>query len=77
MNKERRKKLTDLFERVEAIKDEVEELSADEWDAFNALPENLQGSERGEQMENISNDLDEAFGLLEDVLEYLENALSE
>ena len=77
MNKERRKKLTDLFERVEAIKDEVEELSADEWDAFNALPENLQGSERGEQMENIANDLDEAFGLLEDVLEYLENALSE
>ena len=70
MNNERRKRiklaigrLQDLQAQVESIKDDVDSLQSEESDAFDSLPESLQGSDKGLSMEtcidNLSSVVDE------------------
>ena len=70
MNKQRRKMIADVVERLEAAKSDLEMIRDEEQDAFDNMPEGLQGSERGEMME-------EAIGHLEEAVDSLETALDE
>lgn len=64
MNKARRTKLENLLERFAEIKAEIEAVGEEEQEAFENMPENLQGSERGQQAEgNVS--------ILDDVVEHI------
>ena len=75
MNKDRRKRLEEITERLGILRDELETLMNEEQDAFDNLPENFQNSERGEcaqtKIDTISDaldDLDIATNNLEEVL---------
>ena len=66
MNKERRKKLLEAFEKIGEVKDILESVKEGEREAYDNLPENFQNGERGEEMEGYIEMLDEAHGYLED-----------
>ena len=51
MNKNRRKRIADLRERIDIIKNELEEVMEEEQDARDNLPNNLQDSEKAEKMD--------------------------
>ena len=52
MNKNRRKRIADLRERIDIIKNELEEVMEEEQDARDNLPNNLQDSEKAEKMDD-------------------------
>lgn len=60
MNKERRKKIKAAISLVEQARKILETVIEEEQSAFDNLPENIQYSERGEQMEEYISTL-EAF----------------
>lgn len=51
MNKIRRKQIEKAIELIEQARDILECVKDDEQEAFDNMPESLQGSERGEVME--------------------------
>ena len=73
MNKKTRDELSKIHERLIDIKDELSIIGEDEDDKFNNLNEGLQATERGQQMQNDSDNLLEAVSEIEQALEYIEN----
>lgn len=76
MNAAERNKVYDIIERLEVVKDELEELGANEWEKFNNASENLQATERFQQIEEIATALEDALSSCEDLLDYLDNVVS-
>ena len=74
MNKERRKRINDIIDRLNDIQSEVVELQEEEQDAYDCLPESIQESERGEAMMDAVDNLESAASNLEDAVSYLEEA---
>lgn len=68
MNKQRRKMIAEVVEKIEALKGDLEMIRDEEQDAFDNMPESLQGSMRGEEME-------EAIGYMDDAIEGLDTAI--
>lgn len=48
MNKERRKAISDLVDRVEELKAEVESLMNEEQEYYDNMPESIQNGEKGD-----------------------------
>lgn len=69
MNKQRRKMLAEAVDKLNEAMSIVEDARNDEQDAFDNMPESLQYSERGEQME-------ENISYLEDATDQIDNAIS-
>ncbi|WP_241164461.1 hypothetical protein [Serratia marcescens] len=65
MNADRRKRLSEIFVKIEQIKGEVEDIRDEEQNAFDSMPEGLQQSERGQSAEN-------AISCIEEVIDGLE-----
>lgn len=74
MNNIRRKKLAKLYEEIENIKFLLEEIQEEEQEAFDNIPENLEGTERYEKAEEAVCNLESAVNSLEEALEYIECA---
>ena len=68
MNKDRRNRLDEAVSTLQDTLMVIEDIHAEEEEAYDNLPENLQESERGEQMSEYIDTLDEAIGSLEDVI---------
>ena len=66
MNKARRKRLGEALDKIDEVKDILGEVRDEEQDAYDNLPESFQNSERGEEMQNYIEMIDEAYGYLED-----------
>lgn len=66
MNKERRKRLAEAFEKIGEVREILEGVKDEEQEAYDNLPENFQNGERGEEMQNYIEMIDEACGYLED-----------
>lgn len=62
MNKERRKKLSDICNLLEEVRDEEQE-------ALDNLPESLQLTEKGENMERNIDAIEDARGELEELIQ--------
>lgn len=77
MNKTRRTAITALAEDVRAIRDRIEDLQSEEQDAFDNLPENLQEGEKGEAMQESIEALDSACTAVDELDNYLTEALGE
>lgn len=77
MNRERRTQINETLNELMYIKEVIEGLAADEQESFEAMPEGLQNSDRGTQSEEAASALDEAGGLLGDILDLLEQAKGE
>ena len=76
MNKERRKRLQEVIDQLENLKEEVSFICEEEQEAYDNMPESLQDADRGSQIyENISNledresDFDDLINNLQEVID--------
>ena len=67
MNKARRKEIARAIELIEQACEILEAVRDEEQEAFDNMPENLQGSERGEAMEGY-------IGAIEEIMDYLDTS---
>lgn len=61
MNKDRRKRIAEIHAKMTELRDMLEEILEEEQEAFDNMPESLQSSERGENMETVIYNLEEAL----------------
>lgn len=73
MNKQRRNKIKNNINALEIIKSNLEDILSEEEDYFNNMPENLQGSMRGEDSEEAIDALTEAIDLINECIDNLCN----
>lgn len=74
MNKARRSRIADVQTQLEALKQDIDDILAEEQEAYDNMPESLQNSERGEAMQEAIDALESAVGSCEELDEYLTNA---
>lgn len=67
MNKARRKEIAEIVDELAVLRQRIEQLQEEEQDAFDNLPEGIQGSERGETMEAAVTALGNACDELDNV----------
>ncbi len=72
MNKERRDRLSDVIASLEEAKDLLEDVKADEQEAFDNMPEGLQSSERGSKMMDYIDIMEEAGDKIDKVCEFID-----
>lgn len=72
MNKARRKKLGEAFDLVNSAKEVLEDVREEEQEAYENLPESLQNSGKGEDMQNYIEMLEEAENYLDDANSVIE-----
>ena len=77
MNKERRKRLIEISDKLSDLMDDLEEVIEEEEEAFNNLPESLQDSTKGIVMMDRLDTLHDAISELEDTRDYLQGAIEE
>ena len=84
MNKQRRARLENLKERLEEIleqiddiKSELEEVKDEEQEAYDNLPESIQYSDRGCNMEENISDLEYAYDSedLQEIIDYIDGVI--
>ena len=71
MNNTRRKAIMKIAERLEELKTDFELLRDEEQEAFDNMPESIQESERGEQMQEAIDALDEACCSIDEAIDRL------
>ena len=76
MNKIRRAQVQKLIDMIDAVMFDLEDIQYDEESARDNIPENLQGTERYEKAEEACDNLDYAMTGLEEVRDYLEEAIA-
>jgi hypothetical protein len=74
MNNQRRKDIAEALALIEQAKDMIENIRDAERDTFDNMPENLQGSERGEACDAAASALEEACDALDETINNLNNA---
>lgn len=74
MNNKRRTAIEAIKEQLEALFNQVEELATEEREAFEAMPEGLQQSARGQASEDAAYTLENATCELQTVIDSLEEA---
>lgn len=72
MNKPRRKELAEAVELLRRAMDIIESVSEQEQEAYDNMPEGLQESERGEQMSEYIDTLEEARYEVEEMIDSLD-----
>ena len=75
MNKQRRKNIKNNIDALGVIKNNLEDILAEEEDYFNNIPENLQGSIRGEESEEAIDTLTEMIDAIEECIDNLDSIL--
>ena len=73
MNKARIKQLINWQKKAEELKEELESILYDEQDYFDNMPENLQGSMKGIDSEEVINQLEDAISALEEAIDSIDN----
>ena len=69
MNKTRRMQIKEAIQRIEGL---MQNILSDEQEAYDNMPENLQGSYRGIESEEAQENLEAAIEALEEAISYLE-----
>lgn len=72
MNKARRKRIENIISKLEDLSAEIEEVMNEEQEAYGNLPESIQCSEKGENMEEYIASLDDAMNYVSDAISSLE-----
>lgn len=75
MNKQRRKEIQEIIDRLGEIKSDLEAVWNDEQYYMDSIPENLMGSERYEKAEEAVSNLEGAYDNLDEAIEMLEAAM--
>ena len=74
MNKDRRKRLQEVIDKLHPIHAELEELVSEEQDAFDSMPDSFQNAEKGETMQAGIDALQEAANMVTGAIEQIEEA---
>lgn len=74
MNKERRKQLSEIQDKLSELRDMIDTVLSDEQAAYDNLPESLQESERGEAMQMAIEAMESAIESCEEAEGSLEEA---
>ena len=72
MNRERRKRLQEAFDKIAEAQEILSEVRDEEQEAYENLPENFQYGERGDEMQGYIEMIDEADGYLDDAKSVVE-----
>lgn len=72
MNKQRRKRVAEIFDKLVAIIDEIEEVKDEEQEAYDNMPESLQESARGLNSSYVIDALEDAISSLQEISDGLE-----
>lgn len=72
MNKKRREKLGKAFELVGAAQEILQAVREEEQEAYENLPDNFRDGEKGEEMQNYMEMIEEAEGYLDDANSVIE-----
>ena len=72
MNKQRRKAIGDIYDKLIDIQSDLEYIRDEEQESFDNLPESIQYSERGERMEEYISSLEEALDYVDYAVESLD-----
>lgn len=72
MNRQRRKRLTEAFEKVAEAMEILEGVVEEEKESYENLPDNFRDGDRGEEMQGYIEMLDEAYGYLDDANSVIE-----
>lgn len=75
MNKVRRKNLQSIIDRLEDIKADLEEITYEEEEYRDNIPENLQGSEKYERADEACDSLNDAAHTLNEVIDSITTAM--
>ncbi len=60
MNKQQRKKLSDMLDEIEGYVSTLEEMSNEEQEKYDNMPEGLQDTERGQAIQDAADNLQQA-----------------
>lgn len=71
MNQARRKQIKKVIEQIELAKDKLQNVLNEEEETFDNMPENLQGSIRGDESQEAMDAMNEAIELMDEVNEVL------
>lgn len=74
VNKNRRKRLENLVAGLREIYSQLEDILFEEQSILDNIPENLQGSEKYEMMEQAVSNMEEALEKLDEATDLLEDA---
>ena len=77
MNKLRRKAIQSIFDKLTELQEEIEAIKDAEDECRENMPENLHGSERYEQSETASSNMEEAIDYISSACDSLESVLEE
>lgn len=72
MNKTRRKRLGEAFDKCAKILEILEEVKQEEEEAYDNLPDSFRDGERGEEMQGYIEMIDEVTGYIEDAQSVIE-----
>ncbi len=72
MNKQRRKRLENAFDKVSEAMQILEEVKEEEQESYDNLPDNFRDGDRGEEMQNYIEMLEEAYNYLDDANSVIE-----
>ena len=72
MNKARRKRLKEAFDKCTEILEILEEVKQEEEEAYENLPDGIRDGDRGEEMQECIEMIEEAAGYIEDAGDVLE-----
>ena len=76
MNADRRKRLKSVVEKLTAAKQELDDIAAEEQDAFDNLPEGIQESDRGDAMQQNADDIYDHVQALDEVVDAIEDTIA-
>ena len=74
MNKTRRKQLSEITEQLQGLRDLIEQLQEEEQEGFDNLPEGLQQGDRGQAMEQATEQMGTALDSIDEAVQALEEA---
>jgi hypothetical protein len=77
MNKERRQKLAMIVDQIGDVISWIEEVRDEEQEYFDALPPNLQGSEKGERAEERVGEIEEGLDKLNEIVGELQDLVGD
>lgn len=71
MNKERRKKIEQIQDKLMELQADLQWIREEEEEAFDNLPEQFQDGERGESMQEAMQAMEDADGAIQEAIDYL------
>lgn len=72
MNRQKRKRLGKAFDLIAEVEEILEEVKSEEEDSYENLPDNFRDGDKGEEMQNYIEMLDESIGYLQDANSVIE-----